>query len=50
MANQKIGAVVRGAEVVLVKDNEAFISVGDKGEGVIHLDHFTTDKSKMYFM
>ena len=45
MANQKIGALVRGAEVVLVKDNEAFISVGDKGEGVIHLDHFTTDKS-----
>ena len=45
MANLRVGALIRGAEVIRVEDNVAYLGVGAKCDGTIYLDYYTLDKS-----
>ncbi|MCR5741218.1 MAG: S1 RNA-binding domain-containing protein [Gammaproteobacteria bacterium] len=45
MANLRVGALIRGAEVIRVEDNVAYLGVGAKCDGTIYLDFFTNDKN-----
>lgn len=45
MANLRVGAYIRGAEVIRVEDNMAYLGVGAKCDGKIYLEFFTSDKN-----
>ena len=45
MANLRVGALIRGAEVIRVEDNVAYLGVGAKCDGTIYLDYYTLDKN-----
>ena len=45
MANLRPGALIRGAEVIRVEDNIAYLGVGAKCDGKIYLDYYTSDKN-----